>query len=805
MTSRDRTIGRPTSLVVQSTVRPKRVAFLFDADRATLDELDSAIIVAAESWGGAFWPFVPFTSAGIEASWWQLLEAADPDVLCPLHEMSAELTETIVRRCAPMRILRAPTHPNDRQGRGLVSSHQIGALRTTHVPAALWAEERFIPTHFRFLALQDKGGNSPNRTFALRNFGLLTKDIRFNRSFDDLPGSWLDASEKSPKDLLAEFAMGGPITPFAMTRFNAEPPFLPAFAPESQSFWLIVGDSPMDLALARNSSLAHSIHMRSASLWLSKADALNPEIAAAAGRWAARMFLSSDAGAGGFVLSYSEPPEVLETVVRTLNAPITFTARHLERTDSLFGKFQRPLRPSAGSSRIQQVAMRGDEGRADFVRPVVAPLGLNDGGWMVDLEIEHPQDPSFISSNLPVWKVPRRAGVASAFAAASNRARVTWERIPTFEVAYEDADVRFQVPTPDRVFFWCLVPNQVGARGDIDCDLRAVHSLEPSDAGLQLRGVLNLFGGLMSASVTLENPFWRDFLTELAGRPDDAQARHARAIAGVLKEGVIGLGGQIPADKVDTVSDRIAQKAWRLEAGTPHVELTELPTRYNRFVGKYRQNQPHGDAFAPDAKFDEDVKADLDALVEAGILLQGVSLRCDECFTPFWLHVDQLRREATCPGCLSGVPLPANPAWSVRANELVSRALRRSGVLPVIHALHDVQRYWRPRTFTFVSSRDVLKPTDNPGKKQRIGEIDVLVLVDGRLLIGEVKSTPKGFDQPSVDSIVRIAMLMHADEVMFAAEDDGGGWPAEVHAMLERAKAELSKLDITGTAILLGW
>jgi hypothetical protein len=77
----------PTSLLVQSVVRAKRVAFLFDEAKVTLEDVDSVILTASEHWGGAFWPLVPFRDDGIAPEWWAVLEALDADIVYCLHEL----------------------------------------------------------------------------------------------------------------------------------------------------------------------------------------------------------------------------------------------------------------------------------------------------------------------------------------------------------------------------------------------------------------------------------------------------------------------------------------------------------------------------------------------------------------------------------------------------------------------------------------------------------------------------------------------------------------------------------------------
>lgn len=801
MLERDQPYPGFSSLVVQSVTRPKRVAFLYDQAKATLEEIDIAILSATECWGGAYWPLVPFTEGGIASEWWSLLDAIDPDVVCALHSLSDSLKDQIARRCAPLRIHQSATNLELRRGRSLVSHHDLRALSTAQTPAAIYAEQRLLPMYFRFLVLEDKGGDSPNRAFALRNFGALAKDVRFSRSFDDLAHQWLDASEKTPIQLFGDFAMGGPVTPRDMARFKAERPFLPEWSTEARSFWLVVGDSPLDVALAWNSMVSQEGHLGRSCLWLSKAHAEDTELLAEVVRWIGRSFYSGQGGADALVLSYSEPIETLEAVARSLKSAARLSCRALTSDQSLFGKVRRPFRPPSELTRIQQVPMRGDTGLMEFVRPAFVSGGTQEPGWMVDLEVEHPRDPSISSPTLPVWKVPRRSGIASCFGGSQRSVRIAWDRTPSFEVLGSDSDVRFRVPAARDVFEWCLVPTVVTDNGVLTAKLPHPFTLQTSDAGLQLRGVLRVFGGLFQAGHCFENPFWRDLLTEMAGRPEDVRARQTKAVLDVLLTAAEQSGGQIAAAEAAGLAERVAEKAWRSEPSTRRVELNNLSSKFGAFVAKWGKDHPRLSSFRPGEKFDDWAANDLANLIENGVLHQGTRLRCLECFTEYWLHVDDLRRITQCPGCLSHVQLPPNPRWTAQANELVSGAIRQRGVLPVVHALYELQRQTHAKTFTFIASQDVL--TYPEGKK--LTDLDLLVLVDGGLLIGEVKSNARGFDPEAVEALTQIAKVMLPETVLFAAESDGKDWPADIAQRLEGASEELRPLGITVLRELLEW
>lgn len=791
-------------LLVQTTTRPKRAAILFDVEKATGFELDGAMAAATEFWGGAFYPLVPFQGGNIAPNWWRVVEAIDPDIIYSLHPLPQELIKFLLVQSSPLRIFQAPQDSYERKaGRRLVEKHNLNALTTARIPPIVSAERsRTSSQLLHFLVLEDKWTNGANRAFALRNFGVLTKDVRFSRAFDELPSQWLDANAKSPRELLQQFAMGAPITPRDLATVYAPRPFFPEHDDFSTAFWLVLGDSPLDAALAWNSTLSHPEHLGRSALWLSSADLSDADLLAEVRNWIVRCHypLASQSPGRGFVVSYSEDETRLAALAsKAHTGSVRFEHRKLSPEESLFPAVRRPIEPTLNLSRVQQIAVRGQGGRATFVYPPFSTQSFYEGDWMVDLEIEHPRDQSVISNTVPLWRVPRRPGVAHCFSNSQRAIRVNWARIPSVEVRASDGDVRFTVPSARSVFEMCLSETVLLDNGNVSTGAPSQYRLETSDAGLQLEGLIGLFGGLWSAGRAFEDPFWRDVLTELAGRPEDMRTRQVNAVAAALSEEVNKGGGQLSSAQVATAAERIAEKGWRSEPGQRSIVLDKVPARYNKFVAEHAKQRGGQSYFSPDTKFESEARNELEVLIQRAALLQGIQIRCDLCFTNFWRHVDNLRRELACPGCLSTIAFPANPDWSVRLNELVAGAIRERGVIPVLHALYYLLNLPPSSTFTYVASQDLKTYPD----EKRIGDFDLLVLMDGKLLVGEVKWHPRGFDEPAVDGAKRMAQIIRPDVLAFVAE--GEQWPSQTQGVFDAARTELAGLGVEVRPMLLQW
>jgi len=149
-------------------------------------------------------------------------------------------------------------------------------------------------------------------------------------------------------------------------------------------------------------------------LWLSSADLSDADSLEEVPNWIVRCHypLASRSPGRGFVVSYSEDEGRLAALASKVpTGSVRFEHRKLSPEESLFPAMRRPIEPTPNLSRVQQIAMRGQGGRATFVYPPFSTQSVYEGEWMVNLEIEHPRDPSVISntytkdqlSKLPVF------------------------------------------------------------------------------------------------------------------------------------------------------------------------------------------------------------------------------------------------------------------------------------------------------------------------------------------------------------------------------------------------------------------
>jgi len=152
-----------------------------------------------------------------------------------------------------------------------------------------------------------------------------------------------------------------------------------------------------------------------------------------------------------------------------------------------------------------------------------------------------------------------------------------------------------------------------------------------------------------------------------------------------------------------------------------------------------------------------------------------------------------------CNGCLFHFPLPPDPSWSFRLNDLVQNALRKYGTLAVLHTLYELQRDSFSEMFLYLPCQDIFKADINT----RFTDLDIVVIKEGKFIIGEVKSDPGGFKHSGFQKLKEVAIELLPNEILLAAPGDK--WPDDVLVEINNLTNELRPIDVTVSPRLLRW
>ena len=769
---------------------------------AGLDELTG---LCAKYWGGGLWPIVPTDGTTISDEWWSVLKAFDPDVIYSMTDLEKDFHDRLHDRLAPA-ILRIATKRERERGDGntvldfsvfdSVSSEEIAGFHST--------QRTSIAPH-RFLHLVDSVDLAENRQFAVRNFGLLSPTTYTRVAFETLQVEEVETRDATPANLLTRFATAPLqlVTPLDLSRLYAPRPYDLSPDEFSRGFHLVVGDSVEEALYAWNRVIISDRQAGRDVLWISAALSRDETFLRLVGEFTNRVFWNDQQQRRGKVVSYSEDVEHLNAVASSVAkvAWLGWDAVRLSRGEFpklnprgpgrlYYQSWSTPVR-----QQTEQIPTAEGRGRISTARPPFASFGSRREAWMLDLEIEYQLDPPRFSNRSDWWWLPHRAALGPLFS-PGRTARITATGRPSVAVSPAEDSIPIQIPTKRAVLakLFTAIP-QMASADDLPSLPQPYFYFGTSQQGRSFRGLVELFGGLSAAGRTFDDPFWREVFVTGAGRPkSDAESAAAVIAREIKKEDEKASTGKAEASDRDQLAHRIALALHQIQPKLTTFDteiLKGIWNRTNRHILSSTDSSPR-------ERFQDFAAQELAWLLEEGVLLQGVSIDCPICGLREWRSVDRLDSTIRCDGCAQSFGLPPEPPWRFRLNTLVTEALTREGVLPLLNAVHRI---------TDSASDFVLAIPPQDLRESHDGEVvtdlDIIVVRDGDFIIGEVKSSPNRFDEEVLASIASVAKTVHPNRIVLAAP--GKEWPVPVQERVAKLGDRLRDLGIEVQLLLLDW
>ncbi|HEU0131895.1 MAG TPA: hypothetical protein VFQ85_12975 [Mycobacteriales bacterium] len=215
------------------------------------------------------------------------------------------------------------------------------------------------------------------------------------------------------------------------------------------------------------------------------------------------------------------------------------------------------------------------------------------------------------------------------------------------------------------------------------------------------------------------------------------------------------------------------------EAGLPEDDIVALAATWGgRHDRRYRGASDIGGAHAAAA---------LERLCQLGLAERGGETKCTRCGLGHFVPLPSLGARAVCPGCFADATYTTTTAGlsvRYRLNSFVDRASDQ-GVIPhllVIAALATTH----PHTY-------LLPGVNLEFHDGHTGEIDLVGVIDGRFVAGEVKTNAFEFTQEQIDHTVDLTTRLDAEVCVLAAVDE---IPATVREYAAAA-ATVAGLDLT--------
>ena len=194
-------------------------------------------------------------------------------------------------------------------------------------------------------------------------------------------------------------------------------------------------------------------------------------------------------------------------------------------------------------------------------------------------------------------------------------------------------------------------------------------------------------------------------------------------------------------------------------------------------------------------------------LVSLEVMLPGHTLKCPRCSTIAWYSLDNTLPQIKCTGCLTNFPFPVEPDFAYRLNSLIQKNIfsaksQRDGNLTVIRTLCKL--YLQDNGTFEYSPQLNLYPSNK--REKPITDLDIIVLKNGKLIIGEAKYNSSEFFEKQnapLDGLLEAARQIKPDKIVISCTKDHNG---KLHKASEYLKHHVQKeaLKLEVEAILVG-
>lgn len=424
------------------------------------------------------------------------------------------------------------------------------------------------------------------------------------------------------------------------------------------------------------------------------------------------------------------------------------------------------------------------------------------GQWIAQYRVDRTEDNNRFANLRDSWVLPRRNQLVRLFV-RSGDARITSGGALAVPVDENNDRLDISEPSDHDFFFYLLHESPAYSYPDIRHEDRSVRPYQysrPSDKGRYLKGVLGMFGSLDRAYEVLTNGFWRRQFIKL-GTPSESQYP---SLIRTLKKRFAPQNGKVLIEREDqweSLAKTIVRQAHHVRLPRYTTKLQPLQEEWlndlRRAIEANEQLSKHKEKMLE--KGPAELTQSLSALCQEGVFHQGHSWVCTNCAYRNWTALDSLKVTLDCQVCHHEHNTPIDLAFDFRMNEFLATCIREHDTLSVIWALGMLQHRAGTGSFIFAPQTELFKkwPNDTRAKSDR--ELDLLCVVNGKVLIGEVKASLAEIDAQEIDNLVSIAGELHPDMIVICAmEGDQGKLDTKVNELRQRVDSRTEVQGLLG-------
>ncbi|HUC89440.1 MAG TPA: hypothetical protein VMR45_01435 [Patescibacteria group bacterium] len=777
--------------------RPHRLVFIVDiTKKAAFDTIVRLINASSTKWGGAYYQIIPAQGKTVADHWIQYISEYDPDLIYTFDKLSATTVKRITYSCNPYTFMYdnrsndVPSHPHD----------PIDALPDNLNTARLWRNPFNKPEILSF-DIGEFSIEAPKyiADFIQVNFGTLSNDTANSRAIAASGASIKEAPARSRSQFLESMKL---LSEWNRRIYPIEYCMLPGLVYESPTMrsndvpTLFIGDTPQDLIFYWNDALQRPdwlSHQRNQA-WVSEKFLKDKQLQKVLHSWVhklARQRQNTSDVRELHIASSSIPLGTLQKYARLLakgHSVICTTEKIAKPKELKYGK------NIATSIDMESFSVSGDSFTINVPQVGVGQGARGGQRWMTDVFIERKDHNEYRQPLKDFWlQLPSDNNLASLITGYQMAARINRDGILSIPLNRDKDILRLSLRIPEdaKIAESILLGerNSIHYTGDLrkGIEKRPFYAVGSSLAGRSLRGAIHLFGGLAGAAQFFEGHFWRDTFMTLAGSNPLGDTAQATALKNKIEKNLKKVSQPLQPKAVDAWVKTVTDYASNLRA------MSEIKP-YSFFADRLKQEIAEAKKRGDTDKFEtveRRLLSRLDWLIERGILSGGIMNRCPHCGLKAWHSIDELKTNNDCRGCGYGFAVRAEQKWWYKLNSLISSDGGIYNQIPLILALGEL---YEQSTSSFY----YYPPVDVYGRatKSPLTDLDIFAIVDGELVIGEVKNTQKLFSDDDFEKIQKAALRLRPSRVVLAAINEK---PST--AIVSKIKAMDKKLNPKGIKV----
>ncbi|MBU2463319.1 MAG: hypothetical protein KJ844_04430, partial [Candidatus Edwardsbacteria bacterium] len=382
------------------------------------------------------------------------------------------------------------------------------------------------------------------------------------------------------------------------------------------------------------------------------------------------------------------------------------------------------------------------------------------GNCMADLYIEY--DLKSENNHQLFYKLPRKNILAGKM--FRGKARITEDGVPSVVIDLNDPRVNINILKSNEIFE-CLFRCDYKPGWSEDSRGRLIseekYFVKESSNGKYLNGMIGLFGGLDNTYNVFKEKYWRKVFDFIICKDVNRYDK-----------------------RVETLKTRIKKRLTKHPLTNGNIEeWIERIYEYSKQIIPYGQEIPFVKGFLrlaieeleeinkmfPEYKLTievESLKDEIAKLVTRNILFMGINSHCKYCSYANWYDCDNIKHVLKCNGCGNMYTIGTDQKWSYRLNTLIQDCYLEQGLLPEILVLGQIAKDARV-SYMYSNSLDIF----NYKTGEKITDIDIICIKDGKFIIGEVKNSMDKFSQGDFDKMKEISKAIKPNVVVFSSLD----------------------------------